>query len=82
EGAEVIVLEDCSDLLHNVERLFVEYHSFVGKEQKLYKLLEILEKAGFRYQVQHVGVFSQHPFIRISEYLSMDLQLNIFAYRI
>ncbi|MCS6796374.1 MAG: FkbM family methyltransferase [Raineya sp.] len=82
EGAEITVMEDCIDLLHNVERLFVEYHSFVGKEQKLYKLLEILEKAGFRYQIQHVGVFSPHPFINISEYANMDLQLNIFAYRI
>jgi FkbM family methyltransferase len=82
EGAEIIVLEDCKDLLHNVERIFVEYHSFTQKEQKLYQLLEILEKAGFRYQVQHVGVFSHHPFVKISEYNNMDLQLNIFAYRV
>jgi FkbM family methyltransferase len=81
EGAETTVLEDCTDLLHNVENLFVEYHSFVGQPQSLHRLLSVLKEAGFRYQIQHIGVFSPHPFIRISQYSQMDLQLNIFAYR-
>jgi FkbM family methyltransferase len=82
EGAEINVLEDCEDLLHNVDHLFVEYHSFSNKPQYLEKLLQILAKTGFRYQVQHIGVFSTHPFISISQYNNIDLQLNIFAYRI
>ncbi len=82
EGAETTVLEDCADLLYNVERLFVEYHSFLGQEQKLGNLLQILSKAGFRYQVQHIGIFSSHPFVNISNSGGMDLQLNIFAYRV
>lgn len=81
EGAETAVLEDCEDLLHNVENMFVEYHSFLNQEQSLAKLLSILTKAGFRYQIQHIGVFSFHPFINIAQYSGMDLQLNIFAYK-
>lgn len=38
EGAEIIVLEECKNLLHNVERIFVEYHSFVDKKQTLHRV--------------------------------------------
>lgn len=82
EGAETSVLQDCRDLLKNVEKLFVEYHSFAEQPQDLHMLLDILHSAGFRYNIQHIGVFSAHPFIRIDQYLQMDLQLNIFAYRL
>lgn len=81
EGAETKVLKDCTDLLLNVDKLFVEYHSFKNQEQTLSSLLQILKNAGFRYQVQDIGVFSRHPFLEISDYNNMDLQLNIFAYR-
>ena len=81
EGAETKVLEDCSDLLSNVDKMFVEYHSFIMQDQTLGRLLQIIHDAGFRYQVQHIGVFSQHPFTNIKEYNNMDLQLNIFAFR-
>lgn len=81
EGAETKVLEDCKDLLHNVQYLFVEYHSFINQEQELHKLLNILNGAGFRYNIQHIGILSQTPFVEINSFLEMDLQLNIFAYR-
>jgi len=81
EGAETTVLEDCADLLVNVERLFVEYHSFSGQEQQLHRLLEILHIAGFRYYVSHVGIRSAHPFVQVNSAMGMDNQLNIFAYR-
>jgi FkbM family methyltransferase len=79
EGAETTVLKDCADLLPNVERLFVEYHSFVDKPQELHQLLIFLANAGFRYNVQHIGVFSENPLTKINNYLGMDNQLNIFA---
>jgi hypothetical protein len=69
-------------LLSNVERIFLEYHSFKGKEQSLHRILDILQGAGFRYNIQHIGVFSNHPFEEINSYMGMDLQLNIFAYRL
>ncbi len=81
EGAETQVLEDCADVLHHVERIFVEYHSFSNQPQNLHRLLAVLANAGFRYNVQHIGVFSSHPFVKIQSYLNMDNQLNIFAVR-
>lgn len=81
EGAEFEVLNECKTQLKNVERLFVEYHSFLNKEQDLDALLAIMKTAGFRYNIQHIGVFSKHPFESINNYAGMDLQLNIFAYR-
>jgi len=79
EGAEVRVLEDCSDLLSNVERLFVEYHSFAGQEQQLHCLLSLLTSAGFRYYISQVGTRSQHPLNGFAANLGIDNQLNIFA---
>ena len=81
EGAEYEVLNDCKDLLHNVDNLFVEYHSFKNQNQNLHKLLEIINSAEFRYNIHHIGVYSPQPFIKVKNYLNMDLQLNIFAYR-
>ena len=82
EGAETVVLRDCADLLKNVDRIFVEFHSFIDRQQDLHDLLKVLSESGFRYNIQHVGVFSPTPFIEISSYLNIDNQLNIFAYRI
>jgi FkbM family methyltransferase len=81
EGAETVVLNNCADLLHHVERIFVEYHSFVGRDQDLHELLLILSKAGFRYIIQHIGVYSRNPFAQLNKDMGMDNQLNIFAYR-
>ena len=81
EGAEVVVMEDCADLLINVKNLFVEYHSFDGKEQGLDILLSILKKAGFRYYIYNFGSLSHQPFEEKKTYLGMDMQLNIYACR-
>ena len=81
EGAETTVLEDCFDSLKNIDRIFVEYHSFVDQKQDLYRLLKVLSEAGFRYNIQHIGVFSSIPFVQINSSLNIDNQLNIFAYR-
>jgi FkbM family methyltransferase len=81
EGAEVEVLKDCADLLNNVERLFVEYHSFLEKKQELDILLDILTQAKFRYYITHVGIVSPHPLEAIASISQIDNQLNIYAYR-
>ena len=75
-------MEDCVDKLHNVDKLFIEYHSFTNTKQELHKILEILVNAGFRYNIQHIGVFSVRPLITIKYYFGMDLQLNIFAVKL
>ena len=81
EGAETVVLKELEGCLHFVERLFVEYHSFVGKDQTVHQLLATLRDAGFRVFIQHHNVFSSKPFVLKNEYLGMDMQLNIFAFR-
>jgi FkbM family methyltransferase len=80
EGAETNVLRDCADLLGNVRQLFVEYHSFAGEEQQLDLVIGLLKSAGFRVYVQ-TAICSAQPFLQVSEYLGMDLQLNVFAIR-
>lgn len=81
EGAEVEVLPDIKDDLKNVENIFVEFHSFVNKEQRLPEILEILRKAGFRFHLSSVGVIATQPYIFHPEYASMDNQINIFGWR-
>lgn len=78
EGAEVDVLSSCAQQLAKVTRIFVEYHSFVGQEQRLVELLQILRSAGFRVYVQS-QFLSEHPFCQALENRGMDLQLNVFA---
>ncbi len=79
EGSELEVLIECKDKLHLVDNIFVEYHSFANKLQNLNLILQILSDNGFRYNIQHVGVLSNHPFEKIMIHAGMDNQLNIFA---
>jgi FkbM family methyltransferase len=81
EGAEIKVLVDCSEYLKNVGNIFIEYHSFDGKNQELDIILKLLTSSGFRYYIRSTGVFSNQPFMKIHNYEGMDLQLNIFGYR-
>ncbi len=81
EGAELQVLRDCSDSLHFVQHLFVEYHSYLDKQQSMDELLTILTKAGFRYHIKE-SFTSEQPFVkrRLSG-ATMDMAINIFAFR-
>jgi len=81
EGAELNVLRDCCDQLTNVERMFVEYHSFLGQKQELDELLRILNGAGFRIFIENSGQPSRNPFATVVPFRDMDLLVNIFAYR-
>lgn len=81
EGAEFDVLEECKDKLENVQRIFLEYHSFIGQEQKLDKILAVLKESGFRIYISSPGLHSKNPFEEINTYNGMDLQLNIFGIR-
>ena len=80
EGAETLVLEDCVDLLGNVDNLFVEYHSLVDEPQTFHSLLAILAGAGFRVHL-HPENISPQPFLERNAPTQMDMQLNIFAFR-
>ncbi|MCH8170652.1 MAG: FkbM family methyltransferase [Bacteroidetes bacterium] len=82
EGAETAVLKDCSESLKIVKNLFVEFHSFVNQRQDLDELLSVLTKSGFRYFIKPAAD-RKIPFVnRINKNNpAMDLQLNIYAYR-
>lgn len=81
EGAEFEVLKEAEPYLYNVSKIFVEYHSFVDKDQQLSELLQILKNKGFRVNINAPGLVSQNPFVRINTYNGMDMQLNIYGIR-
>ena len=81
EGAEVEVIYEIMPVLKNVANIFIEYHSFVGKEQKLPELLSILKDAGFTIHLSSPVLVSKSPFIELTTYLNMDNLLNIYGFR-
>jgi len=81
EGAESVVLFDIKDLLFNVDRIFIEFHSFVNQEQMLPEMLNVLKAAGFRLHISSPGLSSDSPFSHLDTYDKMDNQLNIYAFR-
>lgn len=82
EGAETAVLDDCRDALSHVQNLFVEFHTYVGQPQALASVVQVIEQNGFRYYVD-TNQHRTRPFLnhRYRGNASMDLQLNLFAYR-
>jgi len=82
EGAEDAVLPDIYDLLPNIERIFIEYHSKINEDQKLAKILDILYNNGFRYFVEQTTIYNPNPFIDITVIKGLDNLLNIYGYRI
>jgi FkbM family methyltransferase len=81
EGAEMDVLEEAEDALGLVENIFVEYHSFVGKRQRLGDLLLLLQRQGFRYHMEST-VRRTRPLCGVPVDRGIDLQCNIFASRV
>ena len=83
EGAEVSVLPDCHDALAHVQYIFVEFHAYIGHPQALAQVMEVLQNAGFRYYID-TGQHRTAPFInhRYRQNDVMDLQLNIYGYRL
>ncbi len=80
EGSEIDVLKDCADRLSNVQRMFIEYHSFEQRPQRLAECLGLIEQAGFRIHV-HSSMEEKQPFLGVKSYNNKDLRLNLFCYR-
>jgi FkbM family methyltransferase len=82
EGAETAVLTDCSDALAHVQNMFVEFHAYLDHPQTLAEVIQVLEASGFRYYI-NTSQYRPAPLVnhRYRSNDSMDLQLNIFAYR-
>ena len=83
EGAEIEIIKDCKENLSKVENIFIEYHSFLNQPQELDTILKILTENKFRYFIKQ-PVDRNLPFINRTNknYSEMDLQLNIFAYKL
>jgi FkbM family methyltransferase len=81
EGAELEVLRDCSDKLHNVKNLFVEYHGKYDSVNKLNEILDILVKNNFKYYIKEGSCIYENPLWEKDKIMLYDLLLNIFAYR-
>ena len=81
EGAETEVLFDAESHLGQVERIFVEYHSFVGQRQTLADLLDLLRRVGFRVHLSS-PIAAVRPFRNAYLVEGMDLQCNIWAWRV
>ncbi len=81
EGAELEVLKECAGRLHYVQNIFIEYHSFEGKNQRLSEILKILEEADFRYYVKTAFDINPKPFTLNKTHLGMDFLVNIYGYK-
>jgi FkbM family methyltransferase len=81
EGAEVDVLLDCCDLLGQVQRLIVEYHSISERPQRFDTLISILTKAGFRLSFRTIK-YLWSPLVFCSGGGGIDSRLSIFASRV
>lgn len=83
EGAEYEVLKDCYSSLQKVKNIIIEFHSYVNSDQKLSEILEILEKNNFRYFIKPVNDREKPLINRRNKFNpKMDLQLNIYGYKI
>lgn len=81
EGSEYTVLKDCENLLHNINHIFVEYHSFYDEEQHLDDILNILKRQGFRYHLRQ-SFSRKKPFVDSKLVCEkFDMAINIFAYK-
>lgn len=80
EGAEVVVLDDCRDIVSSAEHIFLEYHSFFHKKQSLGEIFTTLENAGFRIHV-HVELPSPSPFFQLLKLNRKDLRVHLFCFK-
>ena len=80
EGAEVDVILDCADGLRSVENIAVEYHSMVGRPQRLGEMLACLENAGFRLFLK-AEYSPPVPMRTVTSEFGMDMRLNIWGMR-
>jgi FkbM family methyltransferase len=80
EGAEADVIVDCVDRLELVKNIVFEYHSIVGRPQRLGETLAILEKAGYRIWVRDEFA-PVNALVAVTPSAGMDMRLNIWAKR-
>lgn len=78
EGAENEVIFRIDEDLQKIERIFLEYHSIKGQKQDVGRIMDILNRNGFRIYM-HPGIVGERPFVEIKTNGIYDFQINIFA---
>jgi FkbM family methyltransferase len=78
EGAEFEVLKHCSNSLHHVKNIFLEYHGYTSKPEELSTLLSILSAQGFTYYIRNAADPIAFPYEYKEEEKIYNVQLNIF----
>lgn len=81
EGAEEFVIPRCRGFLDDLKFIFIEYHSKLGQEQCLDKILLILKETGFRIHIRNINNSHLSPFLEIKPQSGFDLQMNIFGWK-
>lgn len=81
EGAENELIFNIKDQLHNVKRMFLEFHGLTGEPQNLGDILNLLKEQGFQYYIRVAGDVMKNPFIDDIP-KTFNQQLNIFCFRI
>jgi FkbM family methyltransferase len=77
EGAEFEVLMDCKESMKKCKYIFVEFHSFVNKENRFAEILLMMASLGFKYYFKEASN-NPHPFKSIKVIDGMDFQINGF----
>lgn len=79
EGAENSVVPDCEDQVHKVKHFFVEWHGNAENAQDLDKILQLLNRAGFRYRLNNN--LGPAPFLHLEPENGFDAMVEIYAIR-
>lgn len=79
EGAEIEVLNDIRNSLQHTKMIFVEYHSFANKPQRLEDVINTLTANNFRIYINAPGLSPENPFQSVPVISGMDMQLNIYG---
>jgi FkbM family methyltransferase len=80
EGSEDKVLEECKHLLGNVHYLFCEYHHGNGlAKDRLVKILQILDDAGFDYQISKSYSYGKYTSVKPMNYIGKPYSSIIWA---
>jgi FkbM family methyltransferase len=81
EGAEGEVIPHIRAQLPKIRHLFLEYHGKVEETEKLNRLLQLLQEAGFQVYIRNAADNLRHPFVEKRTHTIYDVQLNLFCYK-
>ncbi len=79
EGAELDVLLEIQEKLHYINEMVIEYHSFDNSDQKLHKILDLLNQNDFMYLINDFDG-ETNPSVRTPFNLKKDTRYFLLIY--